>query len=252
MNAKGYPGVELVESEHAAFRGKTVFIIRHAQGQHNVSPHFEFDPPLTAAGLKQVKRQTKISFMLDVGLVLVSPLRRTLQTATGLFPEHPNMVALEDLREQVHESCNLRQDTETLRSWFPQVNMDQIEPGSDKYLNRFSEPSSLSSDPTMIDCLDEETDSEIAERCHQVLLLLASRPESRIAMVSHGMFLHAFLNVMRPSYGGKMDDRHEHGDLYADFLDNCEIRQIMGRSSAAALENPSSGVSEEEADAQGR
>ena len=55
--------------------------------------------------------------MLEVDLVLVSPLRRTLQTATGLFPEHPNIVALEDLREVVMESCNLRHDTEALRSW---------------------------------------------------------------------------------------------------------------------------------------
>jgi len=47
-------GVELVHSNNAAFKGKTVFIVRHAQGQHNVSPRFEFDPPLTPAGLKQV------------------------------------------------------------------------------------------------------------------------------------------------------------------------------------------------------
>ena len=47
-------GVELVQSNNAAFQGKTVFIVRHAQGQHNVSPRFEFDPPLTPHGLKQV------------------------------------------------------------------------------------------------------------------------------------------------------------------------------------------------------
>ena len=47
-------GVELVQSNNAAFQGKTVFIVRHAQGQHNVSPRFEFDPPLTPYGIKQV------------------------------------------------------------------------------------------------------------------------------------------------------------------------------------------------------
>jgi phosphohistidine phosphatase SixA len=65
----------------------------------------------------QVAKKRKVSGMLEVDLVLVSPLRRTLQTATGLFPEHPNIVALEDLREVVMESCNLRRDTEALRSW---------------------------------------------------------------------------------------------------------------------------------------
>jgi broad specificity phosphatase PhoE len=76
--------VEVVESNEAAFRGKTVFIVRHAQGQHNVSPRFQFDPPLTDAGLKQVRRQKKVSSTLGVDLVLVSPLRRTLQTASGV------------------------------------------------------------------------------------------------------------------------------------------------------------------------
>jgi len=49
-----HPSVEAVESPLAAFRGRTVFIVRHAQGQHNVSSQFEFDPPLTDTGLKQV------------------------------------------------------------------------------------------------------------------------------------------------------------------------------------------------------
>eukprot|EP00802_Teleaulax_amphioxeia_P019306 Tamp_19533.p1 GENE.Tamp_19533~~Tamp_19533.p1 ORF type:complete len:251 (-),score=32.51 Tamp_19533:205-957(-) len=144
--------VEVVESNEAAFRGKTVFIVRHAQGQHNVSPRFQFDPPLTDAGLKQVRRQKKVSSTLGVDLVLVSPLRRTLQTASGLFEEHPNMVALEDLREHVMESCNLREDTETLRTWFPNVNMQLIEEGPDKYLKRFEQPPA-SGDRTEIDCL---------------------------------------------------------------------------------------------------
>ena len=103
----------------------------------------------------QVQKQKKVSSMLDVDLVLVSPLRRTLQTATGvsaptiylrpwlgrrallsflvrmlicvaharthvgLFEEHPNMLAVEDLREHVNESCNLREDTQTLSTWYP-------------------------------------------------------------------------------------------------------------------------------------
>jgi len=69
----------------------------------------------------QVKRRLKVTSTLDIELVLVSPLRRTLQTATGLFPAHGKVVALEDLRETVMESCNLRRDTQTLRSWSSHV-----------------------------------------------------------------------------------------------------------------------------------
>ena len=43
-----------------------------------------------------------------------------------LFPGHcsqGSMLALEDLREHVFESCNLRQDTDTLSKTFPHVCM---------------------------------------------------------------------------------------------------------------------------------
>ena len=46
--------MDLIETADVSFRDKTVFIVRHAQGQHNVSPRFEFDPPLTEDGHKQV------------------------------------------------------------------------------------------------------------------------------------------------------------------------------------------------------
>ena len=97
--------MDLIETADVSFRDKTVFIVRHAQGQHNVSPRFEFDPPLTEDGHKQVltlfpgtlsgnsdtlfvceqvKSRAKIATKLNVDLVVVSPLRRTLQTASGV------------------------------------------------------------------------------------------------------------------------------------------------------------------------
>ncbi|MGB1605742.1 MAG: phosphoglycerate mutase family protein [Promethearchaeia archaeon] len=90
--------MDLIETADVSFRDKTVFIVRHAQGQHNVSPRFEFDPPLTEDGHKQVsqpvprhsfvceqvKSRAKIATKLSVDLVVVSPLRRTLQTASGV------------------------------------------------------------------------------------------------------------------------------------------------------------------------
>lgn len=40
--------------------GKTIYIIRHAQGQHNVSSRFDFDPVLTSIGLDQVLQPSQI------------------------------------------------------------------------------------------------------------------------------------------------------------------------------------------------
>ena len=42
-------------------QGKDVFLIRHAQGEHNVMVQYSYDPPLTAEGHKQVGMQSKPS-----------------------------------------------------------------------------------------------------------------------------------------------------------------------------------------------
>ena len=72
-----------------------------------------------------------------------------------------------------------------------------IEPGVDPFLKRFAKPTS--NDPTLIDCLDEESDAEVTERCQKVLRFVEQRPERRIALVSHGMFLKAFIELIRPN-----------------------------------------------------
>ena len=53
--------------------------------------------------------------MPNLEVILVSPLRRTLQTAYNLFKEHPNFknikVVLEpNLREQLNSSCDVPGD----------------------------------------------------------------------------------------------------------------------------------------------
>ena len=44
------PGSTILSS----LQGKVVYIVRHAQGQHNVSPSYDYDPPLTQEGHDQV------------------------------------------------------------------------------------------------------------------------------------------------------------------------------------------------------
>ena len=48
---------------------------------------------------------------------------------------------------------------------FPEVDMSLIRSGADKYLDRF-EQKDFSPD---LECLHEESDSEVATRCHHVL-----------------------------------------------------------------------------------
>ncbi|XP_031273874.1 phosphoglycerate mutase-like protein 1 isoform X2 [Pistacia vera] len=90
----GGAGISLYPSH----RCKTLYLVRHAQGIHNVdgdknfkaymSPEY-FDAHLTQLGWQQVDNlrkhvhETGLSKRID--LVIVSPLLRTLQTAVGVF-----------------------------------------------------------------------------------------------------------------------------------------------------------------------
>lgn len=69
----------------------TVHCIRHAQGYHNLSPENEHkyrDPDLTELGREQCRRlRDCFPYQDDVEFILVSPIRRTIQTALiGLEP----------------------------------------------------------------------------------------------------------------------------------------------------------------------
>jgi len=42
--------MQSVDNVRKELAGKEIYIIRHAQGEHNVSSKFSFDPPLTTEG----------------------------------------------------------------------------------------------------------------------------------------------------------------------------------------------------------
>eukprot|EP00282_Hemiselmis_andersenii_P006057 CAMPEP_0114172222 /NCGR_PEP_ID=MMETSP0043_2-20121206/35138_1 /TAXON_ID=464988 /ORGANISM="Hemiselmis andersenii, Strain CCMP644" /LENGTH=251 /DNA_ID=CAMNT_0001270039 /DNA_START=258 /DNA_END=1010 /DNA_ORIENTATION=+ len=217
-------GITDVASNRPELQGREVWIVRHAQGSHNVG-EYEFDPELTAEGRRQVASQKSLSSQLPVDLVLVSPLRRTLETASGLFGKHPNMVAVEELRESVTESCNIRLPVSELKKAYPHVDFGGISEDHDPYLHRFDKPegaeglSGSAKWDAMVDAvaLDPETDAEMVTRGEVVLKLLASRPEKTVALVSHAMFLNVFLHMQMV--------RGQPYRMY-NILTNCEIRRL--------------------------
>mmetsp|Transcript_67387 Transcript_67387/g.179956 ORF Transcript_67387/g.179956 Transcript_67387/m.179956 type:complete len:1708 (+) Transcript_67387:68-5191(+) len=116
---------------------KEVILIRHAQGEHNVSSNYQFDPPLTSVGVEQVEqcRATLSEPLPDI--VFVSPLRRTLQTATGVFPDSKKTIALDCLREVLSDPCNLRLPVQVAIASFPKVDFSRIKDGPDPEMHRF-------------------------------------------------------------------------------------------------------------------
>eukprot|EP00124_Ichthyophonus_hoferi_P001825 Ihof_evm6s107 gene=Ihof_evmTU6s107 len=174
---------------------KKLHLIRHAQGHHNKAKEETgsreayndwrwVDAQLTNKGHQQTL-QTKASYFKSFpvpDLVVVSPLARTLETATNIFGESEvPFVALEAVRERygVHP-CDKRSPLTVLVTRFPKVDFSQITSEEDKLWKEAS----------------RETRESIHARALQFLAWVAGRPESTIALVSHQDFLHALLTAV--------------------------------------------------------
>jgi len=149
-----------------------IYFVRHAEAEHNVREKAAIreaierggdkkeqelarkkilqnsilrDAPLSQHGTLEAKTACyNLDHLLASGdvryqpptVVLVSPLRRALMTATLLFyhPENgdnnPQFLAMEALREKrTGLACDERHDVKTLRNDFPHINFDNVELG---------------------------------------------------------------------------------------------------------------------------
>ena len=121
---------------------KNIVGIRHGEALHNVVgqlygtavyEQFE-DTTLTLNGMRQAVEAD----VPQPDIVLVSPLTRTLQTATLMFP-NVRMVALECLKEypQHTEICNRRSSVSILSRLFPHVDLTDCLTEQRKWPNEY-------------------------------------------------------------------------------------------------------------------
>ncbi|GAA5864445.1 hypothetical protein JCM8547_005823 [Rhodosporidiobolus lusitaniae] len=121
-----------------------VFLLRHGEAQHNVAPpdpppdHSQLDPELTSRGVTQCSAipSTYPTFFhsLNAGntIILVSPLKRTLQTTmlgfSSLLPSSSDkpvpLVILPQLQECGAFPCDIGGPLEETRERFPQDWLD--------------------------------------------------------------------------------------------------------------------------------
>eukprot|EP00127_Corallochytrium_limacisporum_P004529 Clim_evm29s166 gene=Clim_evmTU29s166 len=171
---------------------RKVLFIRHAEGYHNVAVrengddayHREelFDASLTEHGLKECARvgkevQEKYG---NVDIIFVSPLMRTLQSATCVFRYQletdaaPQMVAMDELRERCGlHPCDRRRAVTDLKPIFPNVVFSRITTDEDTMWN-----------------IKRETFEALTDRVDRALSFLRTRSESLIVVVSHNDFLY--------------------------------------------------------------
>ncbi|KAI9670411.1 MAG: hypothetical protein M1817_004454 [Caeruleum heppii] len=156
----------------------TIILVRHAQALHNVNDKFPLtsekqdlvltssaqsyhipDPPLTEVGLRQCSKLHEslkdLPIAQDVGLIVVSPMRRTIQTA---------QLGLQWLLEK-----GVPMD---LRAEWQDLSFKDVDPLYPSKTGRYA-----------------FTQAAIMQRKTDCLDWLRARPEKVIAVVSHSGFL---------------------------------------------------------------
>jgi broad specificity phosphatase PhoE len=199
-------------------RSKIVHFVRHAEGEHNVVGEVNYedylredleDAVLSEHGVSQCKQLygecIESGAVNDAELLVVSPMRRTLQTAVHSFPHLIGKIpwiAHELAREQTGlHPCDRRRPTSELKGEFAMVNFDLIEHEQDPYYYQFTEA--------------REPDDVIISRGRQLLQWLGTRTERNIVVVTHSAYLRIVLTNVTNL--GTDDDRHPH-------FRNCEMR----------------------------
>ena len=165
---------------------KLLYLIRHGLAIHNENflkygERTFFDPKyvdthLTEEGVQQSLQLGKTwQNVDDIELVLVSPLYRTLETATNIFKDKDvPIISLEELREHPigKHTCNKRSSKELLIQDFPNINLDNIE-GEDHLWTS-----------------DKGEDiSSLKRRISNIKSFIEKRNEKTICIISHAKLL---------------------------------------------------------------
>ncbi|KAI0376911.1 phosphoglycerate mutase-like protein [Hypomontagnella monticulosa] len=163
----------------------TLILVRHAQGRHNVENDFSIhDPDLTEVGNEQCadlrKSLMQNPLAQQAGLIVVSPLRRTIQTALRsmdwLIEKGVKVEADAGWQENSTQGCDTGTPVDKLTQEFPMVDFSTLDPV-------FPDKTSPAASHYHF------TKKAILSRAQVSLKRLYERPEKVILVVSHSAFL---------------------------------------------------------------
>ena len=183
---------------------KNIWCIRHGTALHNIMYPMIGSKAYTMARYRDtplVEKGQEESLELgetwdkkeEMDIIFVSPLTRTLQTATNIFKGTKiKMTAIDNIMEypQTHEICNHRLNKTLLEKKYDYVDFSNI-PEESTYWKDSPEIESL---------------FDLKKRSDHFKEMLRERPEQNICVVSHSTFLKEFLlgNV------GNIEEELEH------------------------------------------
>ncbi|KAH6709434.1 histidine phosphatase superfamily [Leptodontidium sp. MPI-SDFR-AT-0119] len=163
----------------------TVILIRHAQARHNATNNIP-DPALTELGFgEQCDELAKhleheLPLAQEIELIVVSPMRRTLQTAQQglgwLMKRGVPVILRAEFQENSDSPCDTGSPIPEMEKEWPQFDWSTVDP---RY--------------PATDGLYECTREGLTKRGIAARTFLRNRPEKVIAVVSHAGFLRTSL-----------------------------------------------------------
>lgn len=200
-----------------------VILIRHAQGQHNVSAehlHTQ-DPRLTELGLQQcdILRTNTFPDQSTISLITASPLTRTIHTAARIFGPaltdthlkcHKQIIAIADAQETSDYPCDTGSDLESLRlrcheeKW--PVDLTTLEP--DWHIKKGRNVPTPMAIRARAQSARQRIRTLLGEMVRQ------GDEDAQVVLVTHGGYLHYFT-----------EDWEDANKLHGTGWHNCEVRR---------------------------
>ena len=179
---------------------RTITLIRHGESTFNAAyptagaDPMLFDAPLTERGHAQVAAARLTMRSRPVEAVIASPLTRALQTALGIFGDHPSrpVISVEmGHRERLESSCDQGRSPALLAAEFPGLSLDHL-PETWWHDDGEADARGIRVEPLDV----------MLKRMTDFVETLKARPERHLAVVGHGTFFY---------------------HLTGRWFDNCEI-----------------------------
>jgi broad specificity phosphatase PhoE len=192
---------------------KILHFVRHAHGEHNAVGEVDRaqylredleDAHVSKLGVSQCSNLGSMNMLSNAKLLLTSPMRRTLYTATHSFPHLVDSipwVALESIRETtgIHP-CDRRLPISQHSQVYSHVDFANVEHDMDPLFHLYD---------------TREPEHDVEKRAMEFLEWVKGRDEDEIIVVTHSAFLRVLhQRILLPE--------RDHSRF-----DNCEIRSVV-------------------------
>ncbi len=167
----------------------TIYFIRHAQSQFNAvfDPSLPdpmiFDAPLSDLGTEQAEQTRQQVEQLNISKIMVSPLTRTIQTASILFADKYPVEINATVREQLSNSCDVGRAPDQLASDFPHLDFAHL--AECWWHDEEKDHRGISVEPGHV----------LQRRADEFVAWLKAQNRHSTAIVSHGNFIRAVTGV---------------------------------------------------------